>query len=195
MHHTPILLIVHKLYSNQLHAWVNQHACLPACLLKTLYAKDWGSVGHHEHAHLPVLLESLHEQLQGVDRQAFCQQPLWQQMPVETTPLSRLQLHPLVAELNKAYGTGLLTRFCAVLVDMVNHLKRLQAPVLSVSGYKAGSVSLAAVPAARGLLIHHLELQHGLVYDYQVIAPTEWNFHPKGVLVASLKKFISCKCR
>ncbi len=175
-------------HAEQLAAWVHQHSCLPAQLLKTLHANDWLTVGHHEHAHLPIhALDQLHGQLQHADLQAFCQQPSWYQTPVETTPLSRLQQQPLVAALTQRYGHGLLTRFCAVLLDIVDCLKRLQQPDLSVSCYKTGAVRFAEVPAARGLLIHRLELQDGLVYDYQIIAPTEWNFHPNGVLAASLR--------
>jgi uptake hydrogenase large subunit len=49
-------------------------------------------------------------------------------------------------------------------------------------------MGLAQVQAARGLLIHRLVLHKGKVYDYRVVAPTEWNFHPKGVVAYSLKR-------
>ena len=41
-------------------------------------------------------------------------------------------------------------------------------------------------PAARGLLVHDLTLKNGLISDYRILAPTEWNFHPHGVIVTSL---------
>ena len=37
---------------------------------------------------------------------------------------------------------------------------------------------LAAVQTARGLLLHRVRLADGRVADYQIVAPTEWNFHP-----------------
>jgi Ni,Fe-hydrogenase I large subunit len=35
-------------------------------------------------------------------------------------------------------------------------------------------------------LIHRLVLRQGRVYDYRIVAPTEWNFHPDGVLAQGL---------
>ena len=45
---------------------------------------------------------------------------------------------------------------------------------------------LAAVQTARGLLLHRARLADGQVMDYQIVAPTEWNFHPDGALVRGL---------
>ena len=39
----------------------------------------------------------------------------------------------------------------------------------------------------RGLLLHWVQLDvQGQVLDYRVVAPTEWNFHPQGVLAKAL---------
>ena len=46
---------------------------------------------------------------------------------------------------------------------------------------------MALVTAARGLLIHRVSLQDEIVTDYQLIAPTEWNFHPQGALLSMLE--------
>jgi coenzyme F420-reducing hydrogenase alpha subunit len=34
--------------------------------------------------------------------------------------------------------------------------------------------------------MHRVELADGLVAGYRILAPTEWNFHPAGVVVAGL---------
>lgn len=49
-------------------------------------------------------------------------------------------------------------------------------------------VGLAKVPAARGDLIHYIEQTPGAegIDKYRIVAPTEWNFHPKGTLVSML---------
>jgi Ni,Fe-hydrogenase I large subunit len=40
---------------------------------------------------------------------------------------------------------------------------------------------------ARGLLLHWVQLDaQGRVQAYQVVAPTEWNFHPDGALAKAL---------
>ena len=46
---------------------------------------------------------------------------------------------------------------------------------------------LAAVQTARGLLLHRARLHEQCVVDYQIVAPTEWNFHPDGALVRGLE--------
>ena len=33
---------------------------------------------------------------------------------------------------------------------------------------------------ARGLLVHAVRLEGGRISDYAIVAPTEWNFHPRG---------------
>jgi coenzyme F420-reducing hydrogenase alpha subunit len=46
----------------------------------------------------------------------------------------------------------------------------------------------AAVETARGRLYHHLELDaDGRVSRFQCLAPTEWNFHPRGPLARMLR--------
>ncbi|OQX44500.1 MAG: hypothetical protein B0D85_06840, partial [Candidatus Sedimenticola endophacoides] len=40
--------------------------------------------------------------------------------------------------------------------------------------------------AARGQLLHRVKLNGERVAAYQILAPTEWNFHPRGVVARSL---------
>lgn len=52
--------------------------------------------------------------------------------------------------------------------------------------------SIAWVEMARGLLLHHLQLdgrgESARVASCQVIAPTEWNFHPDGAVARTLEQ-------
>lgn len=53
----------------------------------------------------------------------------------------------------------------------------------TVSSVQAGpGVGRALVETARGLLMHEITLAGSLVADYVIVAPTEWNFHPRGRL-------------
>jgi Ni,Fe-hydrogenase I large subunit len=45
---------------------------------------------------------------------------------------------------------------------------------------------LAAVETARGMLLHRARLVDQRVAEYQIVAPTEWNFHPAGALATGL---------
>ncbi len=46
---------------------------------------------------------------------------------------------------------------------------------------------VAAVQTARGLLLHRARVEDGRVTGYQIVAPTEWNFHPAGALTRGLE--------
>ena len=59
----------------------------------------------------------------------------------------------------------------------------------AVAFYRLGDGSgAAAVETARGRLYHHVELDaEGRVRRFQCLAPTEWNFHPRGPLARMLR--------
>jgi coenzyme F420-reducing hydrogenase alpha subunit len=48
-------------------------------------------------------------------------------------------------------------------------------------------VGIGFAEAARGLLVHRVSMLDGRVRRYQILAPTEWNFHPQGVVAEGLK--------
>ncbi|MFP4279676.1 MAG: nickel-dependent hydrogenase large subunit [Halochromatium sp.] len=52
-------------------------------------------------------------------------------------------------------------------------------------GVDAG-VGIGAAEAARGLLVHRVSIADGRVERYRILAPTEWNFHPAGVVAQGL---------
>ena len=78
--------------------------------------------------------------------------------------------------------------------DLVD-LLRLTAPD-GAHWLQAGALALgpgegmAWTEMARGLLVHWVRLEgaaHERVAAYRVLAPTEWNFHPHGVLASALQ--------
>ena len=46
---------------------------------------------------------------------------------------------------------------------------------------------LGIVEAARGRLFHRVGISDGVIKHYQILAPTEWNFHPRGLVVQALQ--------
>ena len=52
----------------------------------------------------------------------------------------------------------------------------------------AGAITsgVALAEAARGALLHRVEIADAVVQRYQILAPTEWNFHPEGVVAQGL---------
>ena len=55
----------------------------------------------------------------------------------------------------------------------------------------APGTGLAQVQAARGLLVHRVQIDAGRVTGYRILAPTEWNFHPRGVVATGLADIVA----
>jgi hypothetical protein len=180
----------------QLRDWLKKNDALPVKLLNYLYSQNWMSTGQNDIACLPKLdAGSLNRQLQREDLSTFTRTPHWQGRCFEATLLNRQLSQPLIAELYSRYGNGLIVRMLGRLLETAlisSQLRQLSTltkndaaiPTQSVS---SDGIGLAQIQAARGLLIHRLELRLGHVYDYRIIAPTEWNFHPEGVVAHGLK--------
>jgi hypothetical protein len=120
-------------------------------------------------------------QVAGHLEPAFCAWPTFMNEAVETGPRARLRSHALVAALTQR---PLLQRWIARLLELLQGACDGQAGILGqVSAVPCGAASgRAAVITARGLLLHEVKLEDERVAAYSVCAPTEWNFHPRGLL-------------
>ena len=174
--------------------WVQQRGTLGAVCLNEIQRRGWGRVGDLSPRHLPELTEAgLHARLAGPAADAFICQPDWDGIPRETTGLSRIRHLAPMPTLVKTWGNGLFSRLAARLVELAAIPARLRhmaeglepGPVRLDPRAETG-VGLAQVEAARGRLIHRVEIQDGRIADYRILAPTEWNFHPKGVVAEML---------
>lgn len=109
----------------------------------------------------------------------------------ETTPLARMATQGLIADLIQTQGISVVTRLAALLVELARNLVEIatamDAPPPLQAASPAPGIGLAAVDAARGLLIHRVILNNGCIRNHQVVAPTEWNFHPRGLLFQALR--------
>jgi hypothetical protein len=178
-----------------LEAWTATADTLPAKLLRHVMAE------HRPAADGEVALMPApgREFLAGTIAQAiagdpgFATAPTWQGQPVETGALARMCGHPLVAACATRYGRTAVTRIVARIAELAAALEDLrggvQAPaaVTRVQSIALGAgTGLGAVETARGLLLHRARVHDECVVDYQIVAPTEWNFHPQGPLVRTL---------
>jgi len=130
---------------------------------------------------LPMLARAMATQPQ------FCAQPLWQGEAPDTGPWTR-HADPLRRPAHTAWDR---------LVARVVEVLRLAAPDgahwLSHGTLALGpGEGLAWTEMARGLLVHRVRLLDvgpgaPTVAACQVLAPTEWNFHPNGVLARALQ--------
>ncbi|MCG8429039.1 MAG: nickel-dependent hydrogenase large subunit [Chromatiales bacterium] len=173
-------------------AWTDKSDSIAARMLRWIAEQGWQSLGSNEIAFLPELS---HEELDATfasDTEGdFIAAPTWKERCYETTSLSRQAGHKLIRSVTEQYGNGLFTRLVARLVELAKlpgQLRFMLHTAVSESTSKsAGSgAGLSEVEAARGRLIHRVEIDSEAVSRYQILAPTEWNFHPRGVLAQSL---------
>jgi Nickel-dependent hydrogenase len=78
-------------------------------------------------------------------------------------------------------------RLAARLADLVHLCAPEGSAWLSHGALNTGpNEGLAWTETARGLLVHWLRLDGARVADGRVLAPTDWNFHPRGVVAQAL---------
>ncbi|OYU74523.1 MAG: hypothetical protein CFE45_34635, partial [Burkholderiales bacterium PBB5] len=134
----------------------------------------------------------------------FCRQPQWQAEQPDTGPWSR-HADPLRLPAHNAW-----MRLTSRLVDLLRLAVDHDARWLQTGALPTGAgAGVAWVESARGLLVHGVRLAGpaqpagqapgaesaatttatptaATVADYRVLAPTEWNFHPRGLLAQAL---------
>ena len=176
----------------ELLAWAGRGATLPAALVGELL-RDAPTLGASDVALMPpsdrdALLSIV---VPAMTRDAdFARMPTWDGSPVETGALARTRDHRLVAAVAKQCGNAVATRMIARLVELALLLRGLgrEAPSTTdtLPWVQAFALSpgegVASVQTARGLLLHRARVVDGRVVSYQIVAPTEWNFHPEGAL-------------
>ena len=115
---------------------------------------------------------------------SFVAQPDWDGVVYQTGPLARLW--------ERRKGTGLLGLLAArrdelhaVARRMADLAERLE-PDEGLALPEGSGVGSGVVEAARGRLFHRVEVKDGRIDRYQILAPTEWNFHPRGPLALGL---------
>lgn len=168
-----------KFSTKDIKQWLAQSTTLPALYLSQLTNKNWQSLGATPLRFLPQMpIKTLKERLDEPD---FALMPDWNGKPCETGPLARQSTHPIVSEALKEFGAGLLTRHLARLVELAQIPKQMAIPQTRQKGVQKG-----VVETARGRLVHVAEVTDNKITKYAILAPTEWNFHPKGIAMQSL---------
>lgn len=176
-------------------SWMGSCDSVAARQLQQLVSLGWCGIGSARSTPLPELTANdLESRLGGEGVEAYNAAPTDQGHCCETSPFTRVGQHPLMEQLTAAYGSGLLPRMTARLVELAGIPARLRAGAAGLDGpdqpppaipAESGS-AVAQVEAARGRLIHRVAITDRRVSDYRILAPTEWNFHPNGVLANAL---------
>ncbi len=173
-------------------AWTREAATPVAARLGEILADD-GALGASPVALMPpVDANALRSGLAGpmARDKGFALAPHWDGEPRETGAAARRSGHRLVAEALRRFGRGVAARFVARLVELAEVLAELERATAS---RRHGAIAaddgdgIAWVETARGLLLHRARIEEGRVADYAIVAPTEWNFHPRGAFAAGAK--------
>ena len=188
--------------ASDLFEWSKQVSGPAARMIAYIKKQEYFSLGNNsekEIKSLPMLAEDrLIEKFTTDSCEEFVTQPLWQGQCFETGVFSRQSNQTLVSAAEKAYGKGLLVRILARLVELLLLMKEIKQGAEDLTGLanitaplpadsRQTGQGLAMIEAARGRLIHWMELEQGVISDYAIVAPTEWNFHPQGIAAAGIK--------
>lgn len=160
-----------------------------ARLLHRVLQAGWADFGRCRIAPLPALVDECIEPMMA--RESM-QTPTWEGSARETNSYTRQAGTLLLQEACRVYGNGLFSRILARLMETKAMFDRLPQDLSDVNGFeqlpatRASGIGLAQVEASRGRLIHRVVVKDGRIADYAILAPTEWNFHPRGLVYQAL---------
>lgn len=182
-----------------LQAWSSLGRGIAARLIDRVLKREWAVWGRSPVSALgETSAGTLAGLLQGPEAEHFIAQPTWRGRTRETGALAREQAQPLLRDLSGHGGNGLLTRLTARLSELVQlqkYIYQLAGSITETSEGQAGKPAemhrqggsgVGQVEAARGRLIHWVDVAGSKVRGYRILAPTEWNFHPQGVFAQGL---------
>ncbi|MCB1954865.1 MAG: nickel-dependent hydrogenase large subunit, partial [Rhodocyclaceae bacterium] len=124
------------------------------------------------------------------DAYSWCKAPRWQGQVVECGALARQVVdgHPLARALVADWGGSVHGRVVGRLLEIARTVIAMEAWVRALAPGEPFCVraevpdeaqGVGLVEAARGALGHWLVVRKGHIANYQIIAPTTWNFSPR----------------
>jgi len=175
--------------------WFACERCTAARVLSYIEQRGLAGLGCSDVPRMGVMERDILRRRLAADRDwAYCREPDYQGEVLETGPLARMAQHPLVKEVLDRHGNGLLARFTARLLQIEEFIADMRAavgkladcvrPVARLDGSGDG---LGVVETMRGRLTHWVAVERGRIARYRILAPTEWNFHPRGALARGLQ--------
>ena len=121
---------------------------------------------------------------------SWCKAPRLNKQVIEVGALARQMVdgHPLIRQLVTRYGANVRTRIIARLLELSLVVPAMEAwagqlqakePFCLTARLADEAQGAGLVEAARGSLGHWLRVKNGRILNYQIIAPTTWNFSPR----------------
>jgi hydrogenase large subunit len=120
----------------------------------------------------------------------WCKAPRLDGSVVEVGALARQLVngHPLICSLVAESGGNVRNRVIARLLELALVTIEMEAwvkairpgePFCNLVSMPDEAEGVGLMEAARGSLGHWLKIKHGRILNYQIIAPTTWNFSPR----------------
>ena len=121
---------------------------------------------------------------------SWCKAPRYDGQVMEVGAVARQVVdgHPLIRDLVNRYGGNVEVRVVARLLELALLLPKMENWIKQIRPEAAFCAPLklpkdcqgfGMVEAARGSLGHWLRVKNGKILNYQIIAPTTWNFSPR----------------
>ncbi len=127
------------------------------------------------------------EQTEGY---SWCKAPRYDGQVMEVGALARqiIAQHPLLVDLVAKNQSNVTTRIVARLLELARVLPEMESwcrqlkpndPFCRQAEVPSSAEGQGLVEAARGSLGHWIQIEKGKISNYQIIAPTTWNFSPR----------------
>ncbi|WP_434151232.1 nickel-dependent hydrogenase large subunit [Methylocaldum gracile subsp. desertum] len=174
--------------------WLEHDTCAAVAWMRPALQPGWPDFGRCAVDALPAFSDPMLKAALGPGSMRVSPTcPEWDELPRETGCLVRQSSAPLIREALAVYGNGLFTRMLARMVELKSLVRSLIEGIEQLAPIEPGSlpgrtggIGVAQTEAARGRLIHRVEVADGRVCDYRILAPTDWNFHPRGLVYRAL---------
>lgn len=185
-----------------LHQWIEANPSALGTLIQKIITRHWGEIGRCHSETLPDLC-SANEQYPiatAMQQLPFTIQGQKHDSSYDSSSLTRVN-STLLSALTTQYGNGLLPRIMARLTELARlsmnlgneHIEPQESlqphPNSSLTGSQSASrFGIGQVYAARGTLIHQVQLDRDNIMDYQILAPTDLHFSPHGLVAQALSQ-------
>ncbi len=121
---------------------------------------------------------------------SWCKAPRLGGQVVETGALARQVVagHPLARDMIEGYGASVAARVVARLLELALVLPAMERWLAELAPGQPWCITapgadetsgVGLIEAARGSLGHWITVRRGRIHNYQIIAPTTWNFSPR----------------
>jgi Ni,Fe-hydrogenase I large subunit len=121
---------------------------------------------------------------------SWCKAPRYNGQVMETGALARQMVagHPLLRDLVATCGGSVLARVLARQLELALVMPQMEdwarllvpgQPWCSQGSLPEEGSATGLIEAARGALGHWINVRQGRIQNYQIIAPTTWNFSPR----------------